>query len=106
MLVLTGIMLGGVLLVMVGEQAQEMQLAHRLPKTNLPAFGQDRFCGVEVQNAGFLSISPRFGVLARIAGVGEWTPPIAGRPGNDPAEGKTIMKPTHPVWADFSWAKL
>ena len=30
MLVLTGIMLGGVLLVMVGEQAQEMQLAHWL----------------------------------------------------------------------------
>ena len=37
MLVLTGIMLGGVLLVMVGEQAQEMQLAHWLPTTNLPA---------------------------------------------------------------------
>jgi len=37
MLVLTGVMLGGVLLVMVGEQAQEMQAAHRLPKTNLPA---------------------------------------------------------------------
>jgi high-affinity iron transporter len=31
MLVLTGIMLGAVLLVMVGEQAQEMQLAHWLP---------------------------------------------------------------------------
>ncbi len=36
MLVLTGILLGGVLLVMVGEQAQEMQLAHWLPTTNLP----------------------------------------------------------------------
>ncbi len=36
MLVLTGIMLGGVLLVMVGEQAQEMQLAHWLPTTELP----------------------------------------------------------------------
>ena len=36
MLVLTGILLGGVLLVMVGEQAQEMQLAHWLPKTELP----------------------------------------------------------------------
>src|SRR6185312_14757153 len=33
MLVLTGIMLGAVLLVMVGEQAQEMQLAHWLPST-------------------------------------------------------------------------
>jgi high-affinity iron transporter len=33
MLVLTGIMLGGVLLVMVGEQAQEMQLAHWLSTT-------------------------------------------------------------------------
>jgi high-affinity iron transporter len=31
MLVVTGIMLGGVLLVMVGEQAQEMQLAHWIP---------------------------------------------------------------------------
>ena len=36
MLVLTGILLGGVLLVMVGEQAQEMQQAHWLPKTDLP----------------------------------------------------------------------
>jgi high-affinity iron transporter len=36
MLVLTGVLLGGVLLVMVGEQAQEMQLAHWLPKTDLP----------------------------------------------------------------------
>jgi high-affinity iron transporter len=33
MLVLTGIMLGFVLLVMVGEQAQEMQLAHWIPST-------------------------------------------------------------------------
>ena len=39
MLVLTGTLLGGVLLVMVGEQAQEMQLAHWLPKTDLPALG-------------------------------------------------------------------
>jgi len=37
MLVLTGIMLGVVLLVMVGEQAQEMQLAHWLPTTPIPA---------------------------------------------------------------------
>jgi high-affinity iron transporter len=36
MLVLTGIMLGAVLLVMVGEQAQEMQLAHWLPMTQIP----------------------------------------------------------------------
>ena len=36
MLVLTGVMLGFVLLVMVGEQAQEMQLAHWLPKTQIP----------------------------------------------------------------------
>lgn len=35
MLVLTGVMLGVVLLVMVGEQAQEMQLAHWLPATTL-----------------------------------------------------------------------
>lgn len=33
MLVLTGVLLGGVLLVMVGEQAQEMQLAHWIPTT-------------------------------------------------------------------------
>jgi high-affinity iron transporter len=31
MLVATGVMLGGVLLIMVGEQAQEMQLAHWIP---------------------------------------------------------------------------
>ena len=33
MLVFTGVLLGLVLLVMVGEQAQEMQLAHWLPTT-------------------------------------------------------------------------
>jgi len=33
MLIVTGILLGGVLLVMVGEQAQEMQLAHWIPTT-------------------------------------------------------------------------
>ncbi len=36
MLVVTGVMLGVVLLVMVGEQAQEMQLAHWLPSTQIP----------------------------------------------------------------------
>lgn len=36
MLVLTGIMLGVVLLVMVGEQAQEMQMARWLPQTTIP----------------------------------------------------------------------
>lgn len=35
MLILTGIMLGVVLLVMVGEQAQEMQLAHWIPTTEI-----------------------------------------------------------------------
>jgi high-affinity iron transporter len=37
MLVFTGIMLGVVLLVMVGEQAQEMQLAHWIPTTPINA---------------------------------------------------------------------
>lgn len=37
MLVLTGVMLGVVLLVMVGEEAQEMQLAHWLPTTPIRA---------------------------------------------------------------------
>jgi len=37
MLVLTGILLGTVLIVMVGEQAQEMQLAHWISTTRLPA---------------------------------------------------------------------
>jgi len=36
MLILTGVMLGAVLLVMVGEEAQEMQLAHWIPTTSLP----------------------------------------------------------------------
>ena len=36
MLVVTGILLGAVLLVMVGEQAKEMQLAHWLPTTVIP----------------------------------------------------------------------
>jgi len=35
MLICTGVMLGAVLLVMVGEQAQEMQLAHWIPTTRL-----------------------------------------------------------------------
>jgi high-affinity iron transporter len=39
MLIVTGVMLGAVLLVMVGEQAQEMQLAHWLPTTPIPALG-------------------------------------------------------------------
>ena len=37
MLILTGCLLGVVLLVMVGEQAQEMQLAHWLPTTVIAA---------------------------------------------------------------------
>ena len=36
MLIITGILLGGVLLVMVGEQAQEMQLAHWISTTPVP----------------------------------------------------------------------
>ena len=40
MLVLTGVMLGAVLLVMVGEQAQEMQLAHWLPTTIIPSLAE------------------------------------------------------------------
>lgn len=40
MLVATGFMLGVVLLVMVGEQAQEMQLAHWLPTTQVPALAR------------------------------------------------------------------
>jgi high-affinity iron transporter len=35
MLIVTGIMLGAVLLIMVGEQAQEMQLARWIPTTNI-----------------------------------------------------------------------
>jgi high-affinity iron transporter len=37
MLIVTGVMLGAVLLVMVGEQAQEMQLAHWIPTTTISA---------------------------------------------------------------------
>jgi high-affinity iron transporter len=40
MLVLTGVLLGGVLLVMVGEQAQEMQLARWLPTTPVPTLAR------------------------------------------------------------------
>jgi len=36
MLITTGILLGGVLLVMVGEQAQEMQLANWIATTPVP----------------------------------------------------------------------
>jgi high-affinity iron transporter len=37
MLITTGVLLGGVLLVMVGEQAQEMQLAHWISTTPIPS---------------------------------------------------------------------
>jgi high-affinity iron transporter len=40
MLVLTGVLLGVVLVVMVGEQAQEMQLAQWLPTTDLPGLAR------------------------------------------------------------------
>jgi high-affinity iron transporter len=40
MLVVTGVLLGAVLLVMVGEQVQEMQLAHWLPTTELPGLAR------------------------------------------------------------------
>jgi high-affinity iron transporter len=40
MLVLTGVMLGFVMLVMVGEQAQEMQLANWLPTTPIATLGR------------------------------------------------------------------
>ena len=40
MLVVTGVMLAVVLLVMVGEEAQEMQLAGWLPTTHLPHLGE------------------------------------------------------------------
>jgi high-affinity iron transporter len=36
MLITTGVLLGVVLLVMVGEQAQEMQLAHWISRTEIP----------------------------------------------------------------------
>jgi high-affinity iron transporter len=39
MLILTGVLLGVVLLVMVGEQAQEMQLAHWIPTTTIKSLG-------------------------------------------------------------------
>ncbi len=40
MLIITGVMLGGVLLVMVGEQAQEMQLAHWISTTTISGLDQ------------------------------------------------------------------
>jgi high-affinity iron transporter len=40
MLITTGILLGVVLLVMVGEQAQEMQLAHWIGRTEIPALAR------------------------------------------------------------------
>jgi high-affinity iron transporter len=40
MLITTGILLGVVLLVMVGEQAQEMQLAHWISRTEIPSLSQ------------------------------------------------------------------
>src|SRR5947209_11103780 len=42
MLITTGLLLGVVLLVMVGEQAQEMQLAHWISRTEIPWLVEDR----------------------------------------------------------------
>jgi high-affinity iron transporter len=67
MLVLTGSLLGGVLLVMVGEQAQEMQLAHWLPPQtclHLPgSFRRGRDCGFlffPQSKRSLLRLLPRF----------------------------------------------
>jgi high-affinity iron transporter len=43
MLIVTGVMLGGVLLVMVGEQAQEMQLARWIPTTTITLAGMSQW---------------------------------------------------------------
>jgi high-affinity iron transporter len=65
MLVLTGVLLGGVLLVMVGEQAQEMQLAHWIPTTPIPSLA-----GVIPAWAGlWFSIFPTIETLAAQAVV-------------------------------------
>lgn len=40
MLIVTGVLLGGVLLVIVGEQAQEMQLAHWISTTEIPTLAK------------------------------------------------------------------
>lgn len=58
MLVGTGVLLGVVLLVMVGEQAQEMQLAHWLPTTPLPAMHIPAWLGM------WFSIFPTVETLA------------------------------------------
>ena len=60
MLVLTGLLLGAVLLLSVGEQAQEMQLAHWLPTTKIPWL-----TGIVPDWAGvWLSIFPTVETLA------------------------------------------
>jgi high-affinity iron transporter len=66
MLIFTGILLGGVLLVMVGEQAQEMQLAHWLPTTDLP-----RLAGLIPSWMGlWLSVFPTVETLGAQAAAG------------------------------------
>lgn len=83
MLVWTGIMLGAVLLVMVGEQAQEMQLAHWIPTTAIPAlekwmpdwmglwFGVSATVETLVAQAlaGALVVGSYFGASRRSSGV-------------------------------------
>jgi high-affinity iron transporter len=66
MLVITGVMLGGVLLVMVGEQAQEMQLAHWIPTTTLSSLAPftPAWAGV------WLSVFPTVETLAAQAVAG------------------------------------
>jgi high-affinity iron transporter len=66
MLVLTGVLLGGVLLVMVGEQAQEMQLAHWIPTTEIAGLKalMPAWAGL------WFSVFPTVETLAAQAGAG------------------------------------
>jgi high-affinity iron transporter len=66
MLIITGVMLGGVLLVMVGEQAQEMQLAHWISTTTIPLMAQ----GLPAWAGLWFSVFPTVETLAAQAIAG------------------------------------
>src|SRR4051812_16512798 len=97
MLITTGILLGVVLLVMVGEQAQEMQLAHWISRTEIPWLADTLPAGIGMWFAVFPTYETLIAQgLAAVLVVGSYyaaprvgAPPI---PGIAPEPGPAIVR--------------
>jgi high-affinity iron transporter len=105
MLVTTGILLGVVLLVMVGEQAQEMQLAHWISTTPVPGLSDVLPAWLGLWFAVFPTYETLLAqLLAAIVVIGSYfaarrirctaePEPVAVAPARDPAAETPILKP-------------